>query len=207
MIKDTRNTSRIEILNFVVGFCSVKYYGENQFATCKKENSFHSTGFDKQLPPIGSLCRVEFSKSTKWYLGWLKKIKDGNNRFDMQYLIESIEDGSLCWWSNISISHLPLETTDKFPEWKWTDKQWDFKKRWWNACYKKRDAYIIRPMFPVFNDDGSVVLKFRQMFSNGIFTERKIDNWKKATVKEMVEFYDYSYKENDEVKTKSSIEA
>lgn len=62
-------------------------------------------------------------------------------------------------------------------------------------------------MFPEFNEDGSVVLKFRKMWSNDIFTESKFDNWKKVTVKEMLEFYDYSAKKNDEVKTKSQIGA
>lgn len=129
MIKNTRNISRIKILNHVIQFCTIKCFGDNSFSMGMKCNSFHGTYLDKQEPPIGSLCILQSAPTTKYYLGWLKEIKPADSRFSVQYLLESIEDGDLCWWSNVGIFHMPLETTNKYPEWHWTDKQWEFKER------------------------------------------------------------------------------
>ena len=95
---------------------------------------------------------------------------------------------------NVGVWWLPLETTIKYPQWRWTDEQWAFKTKWFNCCHKKRDAYLILPLFPEFNADSSVILKLRKRWQNDILAEKKIENWKKATVKQMLEFYDLTVK-------------
>lgn len=194
MKTELRNTARIEILNYITVFCTRKYFGENSFSMNDKEHSFVGDHFGNQSTiPIGSLVSLQSAPFSKYYLSWLKEVKIEDSRFRRQFLLESIEDGSLCWWSNVSIFGLPKETTDKFPEWKWTDKQFAFKKRWFNACYKKRDAYITLPMFPIFADDGSVILKTRERYHMSDYSpEQKFDDWKKVTVKDMLDFYDKS---------------
>ncbi|MFH6944586.1 hypothetical protein [Flavobacterium sp. FlaQc-50] len=187
--KETRNQARIEILNFIIQFCTVKCFGPNSFSFGEEKTSFHGSHFNKQDPPIGSLCMLQSAPTSVYYLGWLRDIKASESRFSTQFLIESIEDGTRCWWSNVGIWHLPLEQTDKFPEWQWTDKQFAFKKKWHN-CFKRRSAYGLRSLNPVFNEDGSVTLMIRKMWSNDIFKEKTFESWKKVLSKQLLEFYD-----------------
>jgi hypothetical protein len=136
---------------------------------------------------------LQSAPTSKFYLGWLKEIRPSDNRFSTEYLLESIEDGDLCWWSNVGIFNLPLTLTDTFPNWKWTDKQWQFDDKWFNACYKRRHCYELRPRPAKFNEDGSVILMLRRVFSDEIIAEKKFDNWRKVLVKDFLEFYDSAY--------------
>lgn len=190
--QETRNRARIEILNYVVEMCTMKYFGENSFSLGRTEHSFHGSHFGEQKPPIGALCSLQSAPVSKYYLSWIREIKEGDSRFDTQYLLESVEDGSLCWWSNVSIWWLPLETTNRFEQWQWTDKQWELWDKWQRAC-KKRDAYIVLPVMPEFTEDGGVILRTRTRFGlDESRPERKFDNWNKLTQKQMLEFYDYA---------------
>jgi hypothetical protein len=192
MKKDTYNQARIEILNYVTQFCIQKYFGPDSRSFVNPETSFYGDIFgSQQTIPIGSLISLQSAPTTKYYLSWLRDMKPDESRFCTKFLLESIEDGSLCWWENVSLWALPKETTDKFISWRWTDRQFDFKKRWFNACYKKRDAYVTRPCFPVFNDDGSVILKLRRIFTaDDIVLEKTFPSWKTMKVSEMLEFFD-----------------
>lgn len=187
----TRNKARIEILEFVVTHCTYKYFGGNSFSIPDKDKAFYVTYGDKQEPEIGSLCILQSAPTTKWYLSWLKEIKSDDSRFATKFLLESIEDGSLCWWENIGIGSLPKSQTDQFKMWKWTDDQFDFKDKWFNCCYKKRDAYVKKPLLPEFNEDGSVTIGLRTIF--GLDDERPtitFPNYKKVKIKDMLAFYD-----------------
>lgn len=187
---DTRNRARIEIMNALVNFCLPKCFGPNSFSIHNKEWAFYGSHFDEQNPPINSLCMLNSAPFTKFYLGWLKEIKAGGNRYDTQYLIESIEDGQLCWWRNISIWHLPLETSNQFSNWKWTDAQFAFNDRW-NKALKRKDAYITLGRPPIFDDKGGVTLGTRTRFGwDDYRPEKYFPNWKKITQKQMLEFYD-----------------
>lgn len=119
-----------------------------------------------------------------------------------EYLLESIEDGALCWWGNVSVNPYNQETVNKFPQWRWTDEQFAFSERWQRAC-KRRDAYMVLPMLPVFHDDGSVTLGCRLRYEGLPGREwrpqpKKFDNWKKLKVKDMLAYYDEASAEDKE---------
>ena len=204
-MKELKNQARIEILNYIITFCTVKCFGKSEtvnldsdqkvnekylYSLGNEEWSFHGDHFGNQDPPIGSLVMLQAAPFTKYYLGWLKEIDHNNNSFFTKYLIESIEDGDTCWWENVSVWYLPLETSNKHPNWKWTDKQFQFAKKW-NNCYKKVKDYQTKPIQPKFTDDGGVILGTREKLDMppDYKPTKKFDNWKKVTTKEMLEFY------------------
>lgn len=187
-----KSIARQEILNYIITFCTKSNYGDGYSHLPDVEHSFYSTSSDgKRSIPIGSLVRLMAAPFSKYYLSWLREIQHNDGGYSTRWLLESIEDGTLCWWENVQIWALPKEATDKFPSWQWTDKQFAFNKKWSNACHKKRDAYIILPCPPKFHDDGSVTLALRTRFGiNDKRPEKKFDNWKKVLVKDMLKFYD-----------------
>lgn len=194
MKKQNKNKARIEILNYVITFCVTQCYGEKSFSLGRSETSFHGGTFKEQNPPLNSLCMLSSAPTSIYYLGWLREIKHGDSRFSTQFLIESIEDGSRCWWHNVGIWHLPLETSDRFPSWQWTDEQFAFQKKYDNV-FRKRSAYGLRALNCVFKDDGSVTVKVRKMWSNGLFAEKTFSNYKKVLSRELLQFYDETFKE------------
>lgn len=187
LLTETRNRSRIEILNYIISMCTFKYFtGSKYFSTGEKDKSFHGSIFDKQDPPIGSLCALGSAPNTKYYLGWLREIKPDASRYGTEYLLESIEDGSLCWWSNIQIWYLPLETTDKFPEWQWIDKQYEFLDKI-RRVERKVDSYMIRITYPEFSKEGGVKISARKKFGD-VFQEKNFPNWKKVLSRDIESF-------------------
>lgn len=189
MKKQNKNQARIEILNYIIQFCTVQCFSENSFSLGRKETSFHGNSFNKQEPPIGSLCMLSSVPTSIYYLGWLREIKHDDSRFSTQFLIESIEDGSRCWWHNVGIWYLPIETSDRFPSWQWTDEQFAFQKKYDNA-FRKRHAYGLRALNAVFDMDGGVTVKIRRMWSNDIFAEKTFSNYKKVLSRDLLKFYD-----------------
>jgi hypothetical protein len=190
--------SRIEILNYIIVFSTGKVYGppqqqmysNNHIST---ENSFYGSYGEDSGIPISSLVMLTSAPFTKWYLSWLIE-KDPTKGYGGSWLLQSIEDGSLIWWSNVSIFAYPKETSDKFPQWKWDDAKFKFNDQWNRAC-KKCGAYIKLPMLPEFTDDGGVVLRLRTRFGlDGDKPERKFENWKKVRVSDMIDFYKHATK-------------
>ncbi|MBK5722574.1 hypothetical protein JGH11_17000 [Dysgonomonas sp. Marseille-P4677] len=187
--KDTYNQAKIAILNYIIVFCTNTIYEENGvYRNSLNLPSMHDDipkGFVSCigcLPKGGSLVRlVAAPLNTKWYLSWLKEYDKDRDR----YLLESIDDGSLCWWTNISLDYLPTEISDKFPHWKYTDKQFSFWDRWKKA-YRWEDAYWFVPLMPLF-DGKKVTLELRKKFSDERFS-KTFNDWKKLTIKEMREF-------------------
>lgn len=196
-MKKAKNIARQEILNYVITFCTKQNYGDGYSHLPDKEHSFYSTSSDGQRKiPIGSLVRLMAAPFSKYYLSWLREIDYNDGGYSTKWLLESIEDGSLCWWENVQIWALAKEATDKFPSWQWTDQQFQFKNRWINACHKKRDAYITLPCFPEFTEDNGVTLRLRTRFGlSDDNPEIRFDNWKKVKTSEMLEFYDANKKD------------
>lgn len=183
---DTYYRSKIDILNYVLNFCTKKYYESGM--RFDNEKTFKG-GLNGHEAPIGSLCILSSAPFTKWYLSWLLEYKPDEG-YGGTFLLKSVEDGSLCNWSNVSVFYLPLSLTDRFPQWKWTDRQYNLWDRW-NRAAKRRDAYITLPCMPEFTDDGGVVLSTRERFSLSPYSpKKKFDNWKEVKLKDMLAFYD-----------------
>jgi len=158
----------------------------------------HNINFSKDhffeyndTPKIGDLITLKSAPISEFYLSWYLGKERPKGWCEDRHLLESIETGELSYWHNISFAVFNREIVDKHPEWHWSDKQWQFKDKWFRTCYKKRDVYINRPEFPKFKDDGSVKLTLRKIFNHGNPTYKKFDNWKKVLVRDMLEFYDF----------------
>jgi hypothetical protein len=81
------------------------------------------------------------------------------------------------------------------------DRQFKLKYLWNNACYKKRDAYMILPTGPRFTGGSEVAFGVRIRFNFDPWTMTKIfTDWKKVTQKQLLEFYDYASKHWEEFK-------
>lgn len=182
---DSYNRAKIEILNYILTFFTCKSY--HTVISPDKDRVFKS---DLSEPaPVGTLVILTSAPFTKYYLSWLVEIKKDDNQFYTQYLLKTIEDGSLCWWRNVGFDYLPLDTIEKFPQWKWSDKQFEFWERWKRAC-DRCDAYITLPCMPEFGDDGSVTLSTRERYGLSDYrAEQKFDNWKTMKLKDMMAFY------------------
>jgi hypothetical protein len=190
MKPDTRNRARLEILNYITNFCLTHVWGEG----VGRRGSLH--GFvsdirDEEPPQVGDLVTLQSAPTTKWYLSWLREIDTGDSSFTTRYLLESIEDGDLCWWANVGIDHLEREEVREHASWRWTDRQFAFKDRWWKVCFQDRDAYITLPIYPVFGDDYSVTLGTRTRHGFDDHAPRKtFPDWRKLTKAQMAAFYD-----------------
>lgn len=138
-------------------------------------------------PQTGDLVSLTCAPPSKWYLSWLREI-DPNNGWP-KYLLESIEDGQLCWWMNVGLNVYDRERVGKNPRWKWTDGQFKFNDRWLKVC-RRNDAYIVVPCQPKFNDDGSVLLDVRIRHGwDSYRNPRTFPAWRKVTTKEMDSYY------------------
>lgn len=147
----------------------------------------------------GDLISLSSAPESKWYLSWVCEI----DRYEhaSRYLLESIEDGKLCWWENVGISVYDRKRVSERPKWKWSDKQFAFQDRWQRVC-NKNDAYIVLPKMAVFGEDNSVTLGVRIRFNWSDFTDLKtFSNWKKVTIKLMDAYYkdcEKKYKEHED---------
>lgn len=188
MKKDTFDRARMEILNYIITFSTYKAYDGKVWPT-GSDAYFVNSNYN---PPIGSLCMLQAAPFSKWYLSWLIE-KDGE-----KFLLQSIEDQSLCWWSNVGIFHYNPKVVDEQVSWRWSDRQFKFADQWKRAC-KKRDAYITLPRTPQFDGD-SVTLSTRQRFNLSDYSpSKKFDNWRKVSFSDMLNFYDEAVR-NEPVK-------
>lgn len=177
----TKSRARISILSEVLSFPSL---ADKKWTSCY---------FEKQ-PQVGDLVAMNCAPANKWYLAWLHEINPNNGW--PKYLLESIDDGEMCWWENIGLSYYDRERIANRPEWKWDDEQYAFNDRWRKVCFKKNDAYIVLPCQPTFSDDGAVMLDVRIRFGlDDYHNPVSFPNWRKVTMKAMDEYYKRSEKE------------
>lgn len=192
---ESKTRAKLEILNYIISFSIHKSYGNKIYSTPLSEEQTFIGGLD-QVPPIGSLCRLTCCPFTKYYLSWLVETRKGG--MGTEYLLESIEDGSLCWWGNVAIDYYHPSTVSKFPQWRWSDSQFEFYDRWKRAC-KRRDAYMVLPVIPDFEKDGSVTLSTRIRYGglgdSFAPVSRSFPDWKKVKVKDMLDYYDEAHTE------------
>lgn len=137
---------------------------------------------------IGDLVSLSSAPDSKWYLSWLCEI-DPNNGWT-KYLLESVEDGSLCWWENVGLNIYSRERVANNPSWRWSDDQFAFNERWLRICYKKNGAYIVLPLQASFLPDGGLVLDVRIRWGTSDYhNPRTFPNWKKVTLKTMDTYF------------------
>lgn len=187
--KFEHNRARTEILHFVLSFCmTYEWEPEKQYG--RRSASIHGfapSGYDSSHPvQPGDLVILQSAPATKWTIGWLKKIDEADHR---RYLIESLEDGELCWWGNVGIMFLPRNLIS--PRWRWTDKQFKFQKKWHRAYHKHGDD---KPNQCVFHEDGSATIGTRGYWDFALDgdtrpppIERRLPDWQKTTVPMLVE--------------------
>ena len=180
--------AKIEILNYIMQFCISKKFGNGPTVGGLSDCFFSPS--DK--PSVGDLVALTSAPNTVWYLSWYVQLQSRENQYCDIHTLKSIETGELCDWSNVSFYVLNRELIDKNPHWSWTDKQFQFKDKWFRACYRNRGAYHTLPKMPDFKEDGSVVLGTRKRFGFGEDTNKVFDNWKKLLVRDMLVFYDAS---------------
>lgn len=189
----TKNRARIAILGGVLAFPSL---GNVDWTPC----------YSGKEPQVGDLVAMNCAPPSKYYLSWMREIHPNNEC--PKYLLESIDDGELCWWSNIGLSYFDREKVANRPSWKWDDEQFAFNDRWNKVCYKKNNAYIVLPCEPTFTDDGAVLLDVRIRFGPSEYCNPiSFPSWKKLTMKAMDEYYKNSLKKYEAKRTKNHIQA
>lgn len=195
-----KNRARLSILYHISQFALACKHGDSQ---CGASSDWH---FNYTTTPIpGDLVALRSAALNKWHLSWLVERTWPEGNSCETYLLESIEDGELCNWSNVSLLAFNRQTRMDHLEWRWTDEQYAFNDRWRRACYKKRDAYIYLPTQAEF-DGTSVTIGVRVRF--GMTDARPIQtfpNWKRVTVKQMLEFYDGAVAAMREKKTPETV--
>jgi hypothetical protein len=191
-----------EILHYVLSFCISKIYGADEAGkewprTHGGTSGFVSEGKDTPVQ-IGDLVLLSSVGASKWQIGWLVETREINAGWP-EYLVESLEDGSLCWWSNVGIAFLQRSCVQ--PEWRWSDRQFAFKSRWWRVCYKDKAAYIVRPLFPEFGDGFEVTLGTRTSHGfDDIRPSRSFPDWRKVTKAMMAAAYDECVAERERIR-------
>lgn len=169
---DTYVKSRHSILNEVLGFPTIRAKDWREMV----------------LPPIGSLVSMSCAPDSEWYLSWVVEVEENENGFH-RVCLKSIETQKLCWWGNVSIYVFNPDRVKLNPQWMWSDKEYDFNRRWNKLCYGEHDAYILRPNRAEFNEAGGVNLSLRYRFGEDYNHEETFSDWRKVTKKMMSEFY------------------
>jgi hypothetical protein len=188
----TMGRSRLEVMHYVLSFCVGHKHDPVSDGLYQSGHGFVS-GFAEDRAQPGDLVLLGSAPVSKWMIGWLVDVGFGGGR---RYLIESLEDGSRCWWTDVSISWLPR--TELQACWRWTDRQWAFRDRWFRVCYHDKDADFHRPMPPVFGKGREVAIGVRTKFDeDGITASRTFPDWRKVTRKMMGDAFDECVREKN----------
>lgn len=178
-----KTRAKFHILNEVLSFPTIR------------NKDWTSDSFQERLPQKGDLVALSSAPPSKWYLSWLRDLAEENGM--PKYLLESIEDGELCWWSNVGISFYNRERVANNPQWQWSDAQFAFRDRWGKVARKTGNRMVV-PAEPVFGGDGGVTLNVRIRFGISDYSNPKtFPNWKKVSVKIMDAYYKSSIAEYD----------
>lgn len=183
-----KERSRLLILHHIAQFSLGRRFPDGSPWPTSEDWCFRPT----DDPTPGSLVALQSAPLSKWYISWFIEKSHPKGWIADKYTLESIEDGQLCDWNNVSFLQFNKKTTDEHPEWRWTDEQHEFNDRWKRACFKKRNAYIYLPCIANFIGE-QVELGVRMRWGLGEAPPTKIfPNWRKCRIKDMLEFYDAS---------------
>lgn len=182
--KETYNRSRMMINEFIVNLCAKHYCSDGRIMPDCSEDKYGFMGSylggEENEPPIGALCRLIAAPSTKYYLSWYLGKKDG------EFYMQSIEDHTVCRWSNVGVQYIPLKLTEGCPQFKYSDKQFKFHDRWEKIV--REQNYWMVPMWSEFNDEtGEVTITIRWKFKDTRIG-RKFPSWETLTDEEMKVF-------------------
>lgn len=191
-----------EIIDYLIDSCTSNKFSESDKKYAGFGGSFINCSYrDDPKPEKGDLIRLgsAFNKEFRlsWYLDERRHYyedEDGTKsttRYESEWLLKSIKTGNLCWWSNVSLSFFDREKLKEWPQWKWNDRQFEFKDKWWKVCYKEKDAYITLPLLPEFGEGHEVTLGTRTRFGMDDYKPTKtFSDYRKLTKKILGEFYD-----------------
>jgi len=175
------------ITSYIVQHCLALRFGNDLHGITDGFNLADASGH--KVAEVGDLVVPKSAPNSVWYLSWVREIKEVDGF--RHYLLESVETGEMCSWSNIGIAYLDRDVVEDHPEWQWTDRQFEFNDRWNRVCYRERDAYMTLPRRAVFGDGFQVTLGARTRFSlNDYRPSKTFDDFRKVTKKVLAETYD-----------------
>jgi len=176
----SNKTAYRNIIYYVTQFCLSRRHGSASFSG---HRAFNVGGEAK----VGDLVSLGAAPISEWCISWLREIN--HDTVDPTYVLESIETGRLCNWTNVDISYLDRDVVEEHPEWQWSDRQFKFNERWHREC-KGNGAHMVLPMSAIFGDEFEVTLSTRTRFNiDSIKPTKKFDDWRKVTKKIMSETY------------------
>lgn len=177
---DTRSRAKQQILHHVLTFCLTRRFGGGSHTP--GITAFVSDDIVNSGARPGDLVVLQSAPSSKWTIGWLRGTErdpaDGS-----RHLIESLDDGELCWWSNVGIVYLDREVVATHPEWRWTDPQWALADRWKETVGRKGDP-LIRYTHPEYGEGNSVRIgTYVSHVDQPIIEMRDFPDWRRITKK------------------------
>lgn len=140
----------------------------------------------------GDLVVLTSGKPGTCNLGWLISRERPNPGWFEYFTIENVNDGEIATWPNVGLMYFNREQRRRHPEWRWTDRQYAFNKKWMRCCFKERDAYMYLPVQSSFEVDSfAVTLTMRTRFGLGdVYPSVTFPDWRKVTKAMMLKFYD-----------------
>lgn len=186
---EAKPRARIRILSHLAQFSFQRYF-KDQPCNGSRDMSFQTSGFGTSAEP-GDLVTLQSAPFSKWYLSWFIQKHRPEGYADDVYVLESIEDGELCNWTNVGMDYYDRGCVANHPEWRWTDRQFKFNDRWWKTANQTGENYTYRPLDVTFIEDR-VSFRIRTKWN---FNERPepppvvLPNWKKTTIAEMQKVY------------------
>lgn len=172
--------AREHILHHILSCCLTYTLGSSEqkhtgFCGIKRDTSYGAGA------KVGDLVILAHAPASKFQIGWLRDIRDPTT-YPM-YLIESLEDGTTCWWHNVALDVVPEEQHSV--KWKWSDKQFAFHERWLRT-FSKNSRH--KTGLCSFDDTGGVRLSCKGYwdFSLGEQAPAPITlyytDWRKITI-------------------------
>ena len=183
-----KERARLAILHYITQFSLSHTFGDGKSYGGLLSAAFTVDHTYRDVR-VGDLVALSSVPVSKFYLGWLIETRETSPGWP-EFLLESIEDGSQCWWENVGVTYMNRKTVAEHPEWRWDDKQYALNDRWNRACYRKRDAYIYLPMRAEF---VGLSVKLGVRVRHNFSPERKyqtFDDWRKVKMADMLTFYD-----------------
>lgn len=185
----SRNQARLSILSDILQFFTTSDWSPNGPKTPALRGLIPcGYSIPDSDPRVGDLVVLSSAPPSKWTIGWLREIEEGGH-YGSRYLIESLEDQELCWWTNVSLSFYPRDQLRA--RWQWDDNQYAFQKRW-ARTYRKHGTGKANEA--IFHDDGSVTLGCRGYWDFSLEADKKpppitrhFPSYKKTTIKMMRE--------------------